>query len=84
MREPLLSPTEGARRLMDVPLKELYLGFMVRSLSTGQEGMFIEIDYKDKEEILHLLWKDGKTSYQVRCNYDLVEELLARNTHLGS
>ncbi len=78
IREPKLTPTPNARRVSDIPIEELYLGFEVRSLMTGAPGFVIEYetDTGYGRSFIFILWKNGNISVQEPCNLDCVEEIL--------
>ncbi len=77
MRETKITPAEGARRVCNIPVKDLYLGFKVKSLVTGRLG--IVGDYKDvwyDGHYIDVVWENGRLSSHVYSDYDLVEEFL--------
>jgi hypothetical protein len=77
MRVPKLPPTPGARRLKDIPIKEFYLGFKVRSLMTGTIGIVGDYeDHWDNSYWLDILWVNGRESNHPQYEFDMVEELL--------
>jgi hypothetical protein len=77
IKSPRVAPTEGARRICNVPISDMYLGFKVRSLMTGRIGIIG--DYKDivgDEHYIDILWEHGADSTHPHYDYDLVEEYL--------
>lgn len=72
----MLDRTPNCRLVSNIPLNELYLGFKVRSLFTGNIGIVGNSPTMPDELYIWVLWKNNNVSVQKQHNYCYVEEIL--------